>query len=128
MARKRQYYKILLANGKAPLSGAQWSLPTRKPKWSPAKPGMWHTVPGPLKMCSNGLHLVSVPEQIRYWLRLEWGRTRTTRRLFLAEVDGKATRSGYGSSRKYLVRTARLVREIKKGTKEWDLVVYNKGC
>lgn len=123
MARKRQYYKILLANGRAPASKAPWSLPYKARNAYSYKPGMWHTVTTRLEMCHTGLHLVSTPEQIRHWLRLEWGAT--TRRLFLAETRGRAIRHGkQGPLGKYLVRTARLVREIKKGTKEWDLVVY----
>ena len=122
---KRQYYKILLRNGRAPVSRMPWSLPF-KDKRGRQQPGGWHTVIGRLAMCRSGLHVVSEPDCIRRWLKFDSSSTTTNRRLFLAETHGPTRRRSSYDADKYLYRTVRLVREIKQGTVEWDLVVFGR--
>lgn len=117
--KSRTFYKVLKADGTTPVAHVAWSLP--KADWTP----MWHTVTGRLVPCKNGLHIIdNEPAAVRRWIA---GPRTANRRLFVVEVYGSGLRHGKRSDRKYVVRTARLVREIVRGTKEWKAFFVRAG-
>ena len=111
-AKKKKYYKVLSAEGRAPIRHDVWSLPVAD-FWAEAKPGMWHTVTGKIVPCRNGLHVVATPRAIAYWLG------RIDRRLFACDVRGEVIQHGRGVDLKYACRTVRLTHEVTRGSAEW---------
>jgi hypothetical protein len=90
----QRLFKVLVDGRSCHGGDMQWSLPT-------AKPGAWHEVDGPLKMCERGIHLTTDPA--RWW--------RPGCEVFECEAEGV---EGDGSidDRKVVVRRARLVRRL----------------
>lgn len=111
------YYKVLNRRGCGPIEGRlRYSLPASRVFGDP-KPGMWHTVVGDLRMCSNGLHIVTAAN-IEHWLGTRSPASRFRgRRLFVVELPKGVERRR--DKLKHCVRTLRLVREIKRGSPEW---------
>ncbi len=110
------YYKVLRRTG-VPLVKAKngrWSLPTNH------RPGLWHTVFGSIIACRNGLHLAT-RQSVGYWCR-GYGHPNTNR-VFVAEVpkgtDKVCKSKDSGKQTKIVVRTCRLVREVRRGSAEW---------
>lgn len=111
-------YKVLRENGSAPYADVPWSLPRpHYPGSNVWTAGMWHTTVGPLRLCSSGLHL-SDAATIKDWAVNVVTYSRTDFRVFVAEVNGTATKHT-GMTNKWLCRTARLTREVLRGSDEW---------
>ena len=90
-------YKII-EKGKSCHGGEmQWSLPN-------GKPGDWHEIAGPLKMCENGIHLTDKPAN---WFR--WNCS-----IYEAEYEGEMIDDKNDS--KICVRKARLIKEVPAPT------------
>lgn len=100
-------YKFLRENGNGTNVGQfHWPQPTKNSDgtWTP---GEWVEVEYPLVACNNGLHVVTA-EQSPQWYN---------RRLFEVEVEGGGILADPHSAGKYVVKKARLVREIETWTK-----------
>jgi hypothetical protein len=101
-----QLYKMLRKDGgfTHSISKKKWSLPKGD------KPGDWYKVNGSLIPCENGLHLVD-KDQLGDWLDgTDW-------RVFTVEVKGDEI---VKCSDKYVVREARLVKEVTKQAHEYN--------
>lgn len=112
-ARGKMFYKILSSDGRAILANhEQYSLPRQIANWNGTvsfDSGLWHTVQGRLKPCINGLHLVRTPRQV-------FAHMNDGRRVFVAEAAGTVIKCEH----KYVARSVRLVREVLRGTPEWQ--------
>lgn len=83
-SQKPKLYKVL-KDGKSIHGGHfMWSLPT-KGKDGRWKPGKWHSIDGPIRMCHNGFHLTKDPA---IWY------DRHGCEVYVAEVSGKVIRRG----------------------------------
>jgi hypothetical protein len=112
-----KYYKALTHDGKGPFEKTtKFSLPTRR--GGVLKPGLWHTVVGPLKMCRNGIHVATTRSIRRWGPNTEHGYpAHLDRRVFQVEVL-KGTQRIRGPY-KICVRTMRVLREVHRESDEW---------
>jgi hypothetical protein len=91
-------YKVLI-DGKSCHSGIlTWSLPKE------GQPGEWHSVEGPLRKCSNGLHFTDTPAI--------WWKPGCT--VYLAEAEEIVGTCDEDTDRKVVARRGRLLREVTK--------------
>jgi hypothetical protein len=88
----RRAYKFLRRGAVGPFSQLRWPLPTSQ------GPGSWLEAEGPLRECTNGLHVLRVPD-LAHWLHDE---------LWLVEYDGDSVEG----TDCLVVRRARLLRPI----------------
>ncbi len=113
-----RYYKVLKQNGSPRVQGGpRWSLPGRYKRrrggFSELRVGLWHTVVGDLVPCKNGLHIVTAA-YVKHWHEPKC-------RVFEVELPKGVEKKRHGrqGNRKIIVRTARLIREVQKGSPEW---------
>ena len=104
-------YKVLKPNGEATHAAFSWPLPNGE------TPGDWVTVDGPLKLCSNALHLTGQPAR---WYEEGY-------RVFAVEVPEEAGRTDYDAiEHKIGVSKCRLLRELTD-CELCNLLIVRKG-